>query len=92
VFFFSGGEVSEEEVEKHCEEYEQLITKCGGIDIQILGIGRTGHIGNHLFSFLYKSFNLSVSFSHLFFFQSLCNLKPFAKKKGSMNPDQVKRV
>jgi glucosamine-6-phosphate deaminase len=39
------GEVAEADVEKHCEEYEQLIAKYGGIDLQILGIGRTGHIG-----------------------------------------------
>jgi 6-phosphogluconolactonase/glucosamine-6-phosphate isomerase/deaminase len=51
VLFFSiitikqGGEVAENEIEKHCEEYEQLISKFGGIDLQILGIGRTGHIG-----------------------------------------------
>jgi glucosamine-6-phosphate deaminase len=28
-----------------CEEYEQLIENHGGIDIQLLGIGRNGHIG-----------------------------------------------
>ena len=28
-----------------CAEYEQKIKAAGGIDIQILGIGRTGHIG-----------------------------------------------
>ncbi|MFP4461110.1 MAG: glucosamine-6-phosphate deaminase [Thermotogota bacterium] len=28
-----------------CEEYEQLIRQAGGIDLQILGIGRNGHIG-----------------------------------------------
>ncbi|GEM62934.1 glucosamine-6-phosphate deaminase [Sphingobacterium faecium NBRC 15299] len=28
-----------------CEAYEQKITDLGGLDIQILGIGRTGHIG-----------------------------------------------
>ena len=26
-------------------DYEQKITKLGGLDLQILGIGRTGHIG-----------------------------------------------
>ncbi len=34
-----------EEVAAHCERYEKLIDLAGGIDIQILGIGRTGHIG-----------------------------------------------
>lgn len=28
-----------------CEDYEQLIRQAGGIDLQILGIGRNGHIG-----------------------------------------------
>jgi len=34
-----------EEVDDHCVRYEQLIRKAGGIDLQILGIGRSGHIG-----------------------------------------------
>jgi glucosamine-6-phosphate deaminase len=33
------------EVEDYCARYEQLIRRAGGIDLQILGIGRTGHIG-----------------------------------------------
>ena len=28
-----------------CQRYEHLITECGGIDLQLLGIGQTGHIG-----------------------------------------------
>ena len=39
------GTVSMDEVGKYCEEYEKLIEDSGGIDIQLLGIGRTGHIG-----------------------------------------------
>lgn len=34
-----------EDVEKHCAEYESLIAKSGGIDLQLLGIGAEGHIG-----------------------------------------------
>jgi len=30
---------------KRCGEFEQKIRDCGGIDIQLLGIGRNGHIG-----------------------------------------------
>ena len=30
---------------KHCADYEAAIHAAGGIDLQILGIGRTGHIG-----------------------------------------------
>jgi glucosamine-6-phosphate deaminase len=33
------------EVNEYCESYESIIDGYGGIDIQILGIGRTGHIG-----------------------------------------------
>lgn len=31
--------------EQHCASYEQAIRDAGGIDLQILGIGRNGHIG-----------------------------------------------
>lgn len=32
-------------VEDYCRQYEKKIDSMGGIDIQILGIGRSGHIG-----------------------------------------------
>lgn len=31
--------------EKECKEYDELIEKLGGIDLQVLGIGPNGHIG-----------------------------------------------
>lgn len=34
-----------EDIEKECLEYEEKIEKAGGIDLQILGIGKNGHIG-----------------------------------------------
>jgi glucosamine-6-phosphate deaminase len=34
-----------ENIRAFCEEYEQKIEAFGGIDLQVLGIGRTGHIG-----------------------------------------------
>ncbi|MCX6181704.1 MAG: glucosamine-6-phosphate deaminase [Bacteroidetes bacterium] len=39
------GDVDLSEVENLCQKYEEEIDKAGGIDIQLLGIGRTGHIG-----------------------------------------------
>ena len=33
------------DIAKTCAEYEDAIQRSGGIDLQILGIGRTGHIG-----------------------------------------------
>jgi glucosamine-6-phosphate deaminase len=34
-----------DDIEEYCARYEQLIRRAGGIDLQILGIGRTGHVG-----------------------------------------------
>lgn len=34
-----------ENLQKECEDYEKLIDSFHGIDLQILGIGRNGHIG-----------------------------------------------
>src|SRR5437763_10785244 len=33
------------EIEDYCTRYEQKIRRAGGIDLQVLGIGRTGHVG-----------------------------------------------
>ena len=39
------GNVYGTNIEKHCVEFEKRIAKEGGIDLQLLGIGRNGHIG-----------------------------------------------
>ncbi|HEY0970557.1 MAG TPA: glucosamine-6-phosphate deaminase [Gemmatimonadales bacterium] len=39
------GSVDREHVDDVCDRYESAIRRAGGIDIQILGIGKTGHIG-----------------------------------------------
>ncbi len=39
------GTVQMEAVFDHCLDYERRIHEAGGLDLQILGIGRTGHIG-----------------------------------------------
>ena len=39
------GTIPKDEVAEYCRQYESKIDDFGGIDIQILGIGRTGHIG-----------------------------------------------
>jgi len=39
------GTLDKEDVREFCINYEKKIIDAGGIDIQILGIGRTGHIG-----------------------------------------------
>ena len=39
------GTLEGDEIDKFCRNYEKAIEAAGGIDLQILGIGRTGHIG-----------------------------------------------
>ncbi|MEO2036404.1 MAG: glucosamine-6-phosphate deaminase [Planctomycetaceae bacterium] len=39
------GTIPVHDVAEYCRNYEQQIEEAGGIDLQILGIGRTGHIG-----------------------------------------------
>jgi glucosamine-6-phosphate deaminase len=39
------GILEREDIEDFCLKYEQKISGFGGIDLQLLGIGRTGHIG-----------------------------------------------
>ncbi len=39
------GNVPRDEVEAECRRYEDAVRAAGGIDLQFLGIGRTGHIG-----------------------------------------------
>ncbi|MDB6150466.1 MAG: nagB [Chthoniobacter sp.] len=33
------------DIAQHCADYEEAIRRCGGIDLQLLGIGSDGHIG-----------------------------------------------
>lgn len=39
------GDVPRDEVDAHCAAYEAAIREAGGIDFQLLGIGRSGHVG-----------------------------------------------
>lgn len=39
------GTVARDQLAASCEEYERQIAAAGGIDIQLLGVGKTGHIG-----------------------------------------------
>lgn len=44
-YFIPRGDIKLDQLPKFCEEYENKIEAYGGLDIQILGIGRNGHIG-----------------------------------------------
>ncbi|MEQ8478298.1 MAG: glucosamine-6-phosphate deaminase [Fulvivirga sp.] len=39
------GTLAKNEVAAFCENYEKKIASYGGLDLQLLGIGRTGHVG-----------------------------------------------
>ena len=39
------GDLPADEIEAHAAEYERLIQRSGGLDLLLLGIGRSGHIG-----------------------------------------------
>ncbi|MCO6045473.1 glucosamine-6-phosphate deaminase [Aeoliella sp. ICT_H6.2] len=39
------GTLDEASIDDYCRRYEQAIQDVGGLDLQLLGIGRTGHIG-----------------------------------------------
>lgn len=55
VQFFNNTDIKEEnvhflngnadDVDEECRAYDKLIKNAGGIDIQLLGVGRNGHIG-----------------------------------------------
>lgn len=39
------GDLAPDALDEHCAAYEQAIRDAGGIDFQLLGIGRSGHVG-----------------------------------------------
>ena len=44
-YFLPSGTIQQNEVKSFCEAYENKIDVLGGLDFQLLGIGRNGHIG-----------------------------------------------
>lgn len=59
------GTVPKEKVAAFCRSYEKKIQDLGGIDIQILGIGRTGHIGFNEPGSTEKSFTRLITLDHV---------------------------
>ncbi|HTH56309.1 MAG TPA: glucosamine-6-phosphate deaminase [Cyclobacteriaceae bacterium] len=44
-YFLPDGTITMDEVRAYCEGYEKKMAEAGGLDFQLLGIGRNGHIG-----------------------------------------------
>lgn len=43
--YIPDGTISKKDASRYCQDYEQAIRNAGGIDLLLLGINRTGHIG-----------------------------------------------
>ena len=65
------GMVARDEIESHCRDYEDRISRAGGIDIMVLGIGGNGHIGFN------EPFSIRQSRTRL------CTLDPVTRKAAS---------
>jgi len=59
------GTLSKEEIANYCAQYEAKIEAVGGIDLQILGIGRNGHIGFNESGSLQYSKTRLVALDHI---------------------------
>ncbi len=76
------------DAEEECAKYEDLITSLGGIDLQVLGIGRNGHIGfnepgRELYPYTHKtSLEESTIEANSRFFSSLDEVPRYALTMG----------
>ena len=59
------GMVSNEDLYQYCVDYEEKIKRVGGIDFQLLGIGRTGHIGFNEPGSHFNSRTRSITLDHI---------------------------
>lgn len=59
------GTISPEELHQYCIDYDLKIKEYGGLDFQLLGIGRTGHIGFNEPGSHYNSGTRSITLDHL---------------------------
>jgi len=59
------GMVSGNELYDYCIEYENKIKEIGGLDFQLLGIGRTGHIGFNEPGSHFNSETRSITLDHI---------------------------
>lgn len=59
------GKISNEELHEYCINYEAKIKSLGGLDFQLLGIGRTGHVGFNEPGSHYNSVTRSITLDHI---------------------------
>src|SRR6185312_13137591 len=92
------GQWRKDEIKQHCIEYEQMIEKAGGIDLQILGIGNNGHIGfNEPGSSIYSHTRLvplenSTRIANSLDFQNISQVPRLAVTMGISTILRAKRI
>lgn len=59
------GTLPKDQVARFCRDYESKINQLGGIDLQVLGIGRTGHIGFNEPGSSEKSLTRMITLDHI---------------------------
>ncbi len=59
------GAIKQENLHQYCIDYELKINSFGGLDFQLLGIGRTGHVGFNEPGSHYNSVTRSITLDHL---------------------------
>ncbi|MEN8124546.1 MAG: glucosamine-6-phosphate deaminase [Bacteroidota bacterium] len=59
------GSIAQNEVHQYCIDYELKIQEAGGLDFQLLGIGRTGHIGFNEPGSHYNSGTRNITLDHI---------------------------
>ncbi|WP_422091672.1 glucosamine-6-phosphate deaminase [Tenacibaculum ovolyticum] len=59
------GTIEANEIHQYCIDYELKIKESGGLDFQLLGIGRTGHVGFNEPGSHYNSGTRSITLDHI---------------------------
>ena len=59
------GTIKSDEIHQYCIDYDMKIREVGGIDFQLLGIGRTGHIGFNEPGSHYNSGTRNITLDHI---------------------------
>ncbi len=59
------GKIPQDEIHQYCIDYELQIKEAGGLDFQLLGIGRSGHIGFNEPGSHYNSGTRNITLDHI---------------------------
>ena len=92
------GDVRLDKVYEHCMEYERKIKEAGGLDFQLLGIGRTGHVGFNEPGSHRRSLTRLITLDHLTRvdaasdFQGISNVPTRAITMGIQTINQARRI